>query len=81
MEMKIWLFHRGGGGAENNRRGVGTEADARAYVRHLNRNRTQGLWVVRKTSASRTIDLAAELAKIKQSEALHDAADATRAAA
>ncbi len=82
MEMKLWLFHRAGLGPKNDIRGLGTEAQARAYLRHhLNAGRSDGLFVMRETGELRAIDLGAELAKLRQAETLSDAANAARTAA
>lgn len=62
-ELKLFLFHRHGGG--DNRRGVGTERDAREFLRRLNAGRTESLFSMR-AEKMHAFDIAAALAEINQ---------------
>ena len=77
-ELKLFLFHRHGADGVHQCRGFGTEADARELLRRLNAGRGSDLYAMRAEHAFtdlkkaaergelRALDLAAELAKLRQ---------------
>jgi hypothetical protein len=64
-DLSFWLYHRGG---SDQFRAIGTAADARAYLKHLNAGRTERLYAMRGETI-RSLDLAAELAKLEANNA------------
>lgn len=64
MQIAEWVFHRGHGVEF---RGVGTEAQARRYLKRLNAGRTTRTYVLRQQLG--ILDLSAELAKLEAENA------------
>jgi hypothetical protein len=60
-ELSFWLYHRGGA---DQFRAIGTAAEARVFLRHLNAGRTERLYAMR-GEAIRSLNIAAEQAKLK----------------
>jgi hypothetical protein len=58
MQIGEWIFYLG---SDSHLRGVGTEEQARRYLKRLNAGKTERVYVLRRQS--HIIDLAAELAK------------------
>lgn len=64
--LSLWSFHRGLG---DSFRALGTDEQARKYLRHLNAGRVDHLYSARKAEQQlKAIDLAAELATLAAQE-------------